>query len=127
MGISISRETVVWIGPATEEAVYVELMRIFHAAVRTEADDILGAVGTPTLYDQLLDDLGQSRASFCRPGRLAQLPPQQLLSACVQGYFVAYQDILAEGPSLIGARNARCGLGPEPDGSDACWGVVPHL
>lgn len=58
MGISTNRETAVWNGPATEEDVYVEFMRIFHAAVRMDADDFLSAVCTPAEYDQLLVDIG---------------------------------------------------------------------
>ena len=78
LGFAVNRDTTVWIGPTTPEAVLQDYLCIFCKACMKEANQFVG-LDTQANYQKLLGDLGAERGLFCSMERFECLCLQALL------------------------------------------------
>ena len=93
LAVALSRETLVWIGPRTEDELAHHFASFFLSAVTTEADIFLGTDSAEN-HRLLRRHMSKNRGAWPRPGQ--ELRVEDLMPKGVQNNFVAMQQRMRE-------------------------------
>lgn len=124
LGCAVNRDTQVWIGPTTPEAVLEDFLNIFGVACMMEADQFI-KLDTQANRQKLLGELGAERGLFCSADKFEDVDLQSLLCPSGKRHWNSYKALLqASGSARVGAmmgtfvadlsqnpeeRRSRCG------------------
>jgi hypothetical protein len=103
LAAAINRDSVVWVGPASQKLLEIDFFSTFGQAPMLEADDFL--VDDESNRDVLLSEIGSRRGLFCSPKVLQDLPMEQLLCPSRGQHALDYHE-LYKTTHKLGARGS---------------------
>ena len=93
MAVGLNQESMVWIGPTSEDELARDFLLTFGQSVMLEADSFRG-LSEASEYDQLLVELGKRRGLFCPVDKLRTLDKGAFLSPGSSRFFQQYKDMM---------------------------------